>query len=110
METKKVLILHNGNKVIAELSDSNIRIYDSYRFKSSKDMKAILSELGEHGSQAINTMPNGAMLREWRAHNFIYVLHLFRSYTKDVDLNIGNPWYIKALYAIFSVLYSLVPS
>lgn len=112
MGTTRVLILRNGNKVTADLSDDNTRIYDSYRFKSSVDMKAILHELGLHGGyySAINTLPDKDMLREWRAHNFLYVLHLFRSHTKDVDLNTGNSWYIKALYATLSVLYSLVPS
>lgn len=112
MGTQKVLIWYNGNKVTAELSDDNTKIYDSYRFRSPKDMKAILSEPGKHGGyyMAINTMLNNDMLREWRAHNFLYALHLFRSHTKDVDLNTGKPWYITTLYAIFSVLYSLVPS
>lgn len=112
METTRVLIWYNGNKVTAELSDDNTRIYDSYRFRSSKDMRAILSELGKQSGycMAINTMLNSDMLREWRAHNFMYSLHLFRSHTKDVDLNTGKSWYIKALYAMFSVLYSLVPS
>ena len=29
-------------------------------------------------------------VREWKGHNRLYKLHLFRSHTKDVDLNENN--------------------
>lgn len=113
METQHILVEYKGNKVCADLSTTNTRIQDSYRISSRSDMKAILKELRERScgaDLAINLLSINEMVREWRAHNLLYNLHLFRSHTKDSDLNTGNPWYLKVLYAIVSALYCLVPS
>ena len=31
-----------------------------------------------------------SMIREWRSHNLFYQLHVFRSRTKDDDLEVGQ--------------------
>lgn len=113
MGTQHILVWYKENKVYADLSTTNTRIQDSYRISSKSDMKAILEELRERScstDMAINLLSINEMVREWRAHNLLYDLHLFRSHTKDVDLNIGNPWCLKVLYAVVSLLYCLVLS
>lgn len=94
MGTQHILVWYKENKVYADLSTTNTRIQDSYRISSKSDIKAILEELRERScstDMAINLLSINEIVREWRAHNLLYDLHLFRSHTKDVDLNIGNP-------------------
>lgn len=38
-----------------------------------------------------------SLINEWKAHNLLYDLHLFRSHTRNVDLN-NEPWYRKVIY------------
>ena len=45
-----------------------------------------------------------SLINEWRSHNLLYDLHIYRDRTKDVDLN--NETIIKRIcYSILSVLY-----
>lgn len=46
------------------------------------------------------------LIREWRSHNLLYELGLFKDRTKDVDLN-ENPLYLKIGYYILSLIYYL---
>lgn len=41
---------------------------------------------------------------EWATHNFLYMLHILRSHTKDVDLNYPQPWYINWAYNVIGCL------
>ena len=41
---------------------------------------------------------------EWAVHNVLYKLGLWRSHTKDVDLNYPIKWYVEVLYVIFGTL------
>ena len=34
-----------------------------------------------------------SQVHEWRAHNFFYKLGVFRSRTRDVDLELKQPWH-----------------
>ena len=46
------------------------------------------------------------LVREWRAHNLLYDLWLFRSHTRDVDLDSeGNGPKYQWLWNILSALY-----
>ncbi len=46
-----------------------------------------------------------SMVREWRAHNFFYLIHVFRSRTKDVDLELSQPWYRELFCRVVSFFY-----
>ena len=39
-------------------------------------------------------------VREWKGHNKLYNLHLFRSRTKDVDLEEPSKWYLEFIWLI----------
>lgn len=87
-----------------------ITIYDSYKIKTKADMNFILTVIKYNYSDIndddyiFNQVNRESMINEWRGHNLLYNLHLFRSHTKDVDIN-KNPWYLKAGYWILSKLY-----
>jgi hypothetical protein len=49
-------------------------------------------------------IPIKDLINEWKTHNLFYDLHLFRSHTKDVDLN-KHSWFIKLIYSILSKFY-----
>lgn len=107
---QSILIWYNNEAVKADLSKINTTIYESWRFKTVTDMTKIIEELREKSTDkeaAICTLGTKEMIREWRSHNLLYTLGLFRTHTEDVDLNTDNPWYLKVAYAVVSPFYSL---
>jgi hypothetical protein len=93
------------HKVIISLN--NIHIEDSYQIKDIFGMLSFLELIQEQtdGSTTIfKKRSYGSLICEWRVHNLLYDLHLFRSHTKDVDLN-NIKWYYNLIYIILSPLY-----
>lgn len=41
-----------------------------------------------------------SMQLEWATHNALYNMGLFRSHTKDVDIEAEQAWWLKAAYAV----------
>ena len=41
---------------------------------------------------------------EWSAHSFLYMLGIFKSHTKDVDLESPQKWYLSIGYAIVGAI------
>lgn len=104
---KKLIVRHKDFALKVCTSITNTLILDSYIVKSKRDMKSILEIIRSNVSDrcAIHKRSISGMIYEWRVHNLLYSLGIQRERTKDVDLNIGQPWYIKALYFIVSPLY-----
>lgn len=104
---KKLIVRHKDFALKAHTSMTNTLILDSYLVKSKRDMKAILEIIKSNVSNryAIHKRSISGMVHEWRVHNLLYSLGIQREETKDVDLNIGQPWYIKVLYFILSPFY-----
>lgn len=71
------------------ISDKVIHIQDSYKIKTKKEMTEILNSFREQYPEnyILKTRSNSSLIREWKGHNFLYELRLFRSHTKDVDLD-----------------------
>ena len=89
------------------VTKDNIHIKDSYKITKEDDMVRVLTKIKiTYYSSAyfFYMMPYRTLIDEWKAHNLLYDFHLFRSHTKDADLN-KNPWYIKVVYSILSRLY-----
>lgn len=98
---KKLLFVYNLNHFRVDLSEDNTRIYSSYKVKTRKDIKRFLVKLqaiDKHKEFAISKRSLLGMVLEWRAHNTLYNLHLFRSHTKDVDLEYPQKWYMKVVW------------
>lgn len=85
----------------------NTSIYDSYKIHSISDMKNILNIIKKSYDEtfAINKISMFNMINEWRTHNLLYSLGIFKNRTKTVDINSDKPKYTYVLYAICSFFY-----
>lgn len=91
----------------AIVSMTNTHIVDSYLVKSKKAMEEYLQRLRDESSpeMSVNMRDIASQVREWRAHNFFYFLHVFRNRTKDVDLELKQPWYRELFCNVVSFFY-----
>ena len=85
------------------VSKNSIHIEDSYLISKNEfgnELKKIEdSYTGEIDVFKYRTYES--LEKEWAVHNLCHNLHLFRSHTKDVDLNYPQIWYESFLYSIF---------
>ena len=70
-------------------------------------MRSFLEELREEvpSDMAVNQRSLPSLVAEWRAHNFFYSLHVFRSRTKDVDMELRQTWWREAFCRVVSFFY-----
>ena len=78
----------------AKVTPTNTHIMDSCLITSKEDIRAYLQELRDTSDpeMAVNQRDMESQVREWRSHNFFYKFHVFRSRTKDVDLELKQSW------------------
>ena len=95
------------NDTLISISKKNIKIYNSYCIRSENDMKNILKYIyqiaAENNITYRRTMQSHII--EWQAHNFLYDYNLFKSHTKDVDLNDNENNIRRCIYFFLSFLY-----
>lgn len=77
-----------------------VTICDAYKIRKKNDMIKILVaflvvEQYEPKKRFITSW-----LKEWRAHNRLYRLGLFRTHTRDCDLEENEKWYRLLIYEI----------
>lgn len=93
MENIKVL----GIKIKYNAAD--VRILNPRKAKSEEFMKSVLKEFkfrtGFVSKRSINSW-----VREWKAHNRLYKLGLFKEHTIDCDLEENEKWYRLIAYLI----------
>lgn len=84
---------------------ANIRIFESYKITDVASMRTMLNSLDASRilNRSIYSLEN-----EWLVHNLFYKLHLFRSRTKDVDLNSDVNFVAKFLYFIIGNIYRII--
>ena len=94
-----------SNNVI--ISPTNTHILNSYLVRSKEAMRAFLQNLRDTVSpeMAVNQRDIESQVREWRSHNLFYFLHVFRSRTKDVDLELTQTWYRELFCRVVSFFY-----
>ena len=70
-------------------------------------MRQYLAQVREAAAEdaAVNRRGLESMVREWRSHNFFYKLHVFRSRTKDVDLELKQSWWRELFCRVVDFLY-----
>ena len=86
---------------------TNTHITDSCMVQSKADIRAFLENLRESSApeMAVNQRDLESQVREWRSHNFFYRIHVFRSRTKDVDLELKQTWYRELFCRMVSFFY-----
>ena len=85
------------------VSKNSIHIEDSYLISKNEfgnELKKI-EDLYAGETSVFKYRTYESLEKEWAVHNLCYNLHLFRSHTKDVDLNYPQIWYESCLYNIF---------
>ncbi len=85
----------------------NTRIMDSCLIKSKQAMRDYLTKVRETVApeMAVCRRDIESQVREWRAHNFFYHIHVFRNRTHDVDLELKQTWYRELFCRIVSFFY-----
>lgn len=91
----------------ATTTPTNTHIVDSCLVKSKEDIRAYLQKLRDASSpeMAVNQRDMESQVREWRSHNFFYKFHVFRSRTKDVDLELKQNWLRELFCRVVSFFY-----
>lgn len=91
----------------ATVTPSNTHINDSCLIRSKEDMRGYLRDLREvsQPDMSVNQRDLESQVREWRSHNFFYRLHVFRSRTKDVDLELKQSWWREMICRVVDFVY-----
>lgn len=86
---------------------TNTHILDSASVRSKADMREFLLKVRAQSSpdMAVCRRDLESMIREWRSHNLFYQLHIFRSRTKDVDLELCQSWCRELFCCVVSFFY-----
>ena len=89
---------------VCDITVGNIRILDSYKITSKPEMVEILYSIQHnHPECKVFKRSYTSLVREWRTHNLLYKLGLFKSHTKDTDLNYPIKWYEEFIYSILGL-------
>lgn len=94
--------------MLVNVSKNNIHIEDSYKVNTREDIQMILNDIrAKHSLEECDVLKrtDKSLINEWCAHNLFYNLHLFRSHTKDVDLNYPQSKITEIVYSIVSIFY-----
>ena len=91
----------------AIVTPTNTKIVDSCQVKSKESIRDYLQQLREAVPEemAVNQRDIESQVREWRSHNLFYKFHVFRSRTKDVDLELKQAWYRELFCRVVSFFY-----
>ena len=89
------------------VSDNNIRIENGYLVRG-REFGFVLNCIRENEPNEVTAnRSNYSLACEWALHNALYKLGLFRSHTKDVDLN--YPCRLEWLYIVLGcIIYPFV--
>lgn len=85
-----------------EYDDANVRIIDSYKITDSIEMLATLMKFKKITKYKTKRTIR-SWLKEWKSHNRLYKLGLFRSHTKDCDLEENEKKHRLIAYEILGI-------
>lgn len=80
---------------VSSVTDTNIHIVNSYQIESKVVMEHILMDIQEDypDIRVFKERSMKSLINEWVGHNNLFKLHLFRSHTTSVDLQVPVKWY-----------------
>lgn len=83
--------------------ENNTHIEDSYK-STDLNLEVCYIIRERYLRHLPRTRSFDSYVREWKAHNRLYKLGLFRSHTKDCDLEEPIKWYHEIIYFILGVI------
>lgn len=100
-------LYENKYKLPVGVSYNNITIFDSYQIKSHRDMEGFLYDILKDNDikEMLKHRSVKDMISEWRVHNLLFKLGIYKEKTKNVDFESYPNKYLKILYYIGSVFY-----
>lgn len=95
------MVKDKGRGIMNEIiyTIDNTKVIDSYKI-TDIDIEVMEIIRERHRRKLPVTREFDSYVREWKAHNNMYNLHLFRSHTKDVDLEENQKLIYKIIYWI----------
>ena len=90
-----------GLKIIC--NEDNIKIKQSYIITNIKRMEEILTTILERTTIYKTKRTLKSLLKEWKSHNRLYKIHLFRKHTSDCDLESNQKLFYKIAYFILGI-------
>ena len=85
-----------------QYNESNVRIVDSYKQTSPFLMEYILKRFREKTGYCSKRSLK-SWLKEWKTHNRLYRLGLYRTHTKDCDLEENEKLHRLIIYQILGI-------
>ena len=92
------------NDLFINISNNNIHIHDSFKIHKKEDKINILNKIISYYPEILNKRSFKSMLKEWRAHNILYRLGLFKKQTKHTDLEFNQNLIHKIIYFLISLI------
>ena len=92
------------NDLKITISNTNIHLHDSFKIKTKEEKLFILHEIINVFPKILEYRTIKSMLREWRAHNILYKLHILRESTKHTDIEFKQNFIFKIGYFLISLL------
>ena len=96
--------------MLIKVSKNNIHIENSCEVNTREDMQIVLTDIrADYSLEESDVLKrtDSSLIKEWRVHNVLYNLHLFRTHTKDVDLNYPQSKMIEIAYSIAYFIVSI---
>ena len=96
--------------MLIKVSKNNIHIENSCEVNTREDMQMVLNDIrANHSLEESDVLKrtDSSLIKEWRVHNVLYNLHLFRTHTKDVDLNYPQSKIIEIAYSVAYFIISI---
>ena len=85
-----------------EYDDNFIRIVNSHKIQDQLQMMLIL-RLFKAKTSFTSKRTLNSWIKEWKVHNRLYNLGLFRKHTKDCDLEENEKWWRLLAYQILGI-------
>jgi len=86
------------------VTDKCLTIRDSFRVVSSQQMVEMLDIIRKEAADGYNPVlenrTNRSFVKEWLCHNLAYRLRLFRTHSKDCDMEYPQVWYQKVVWQV----------
>ena len=84
---------------VIHYDESVVSIEDSYKITCEDEMFDILTKF-EYETKYYSKRSIISWIKEWKSHNRLYKLGLFRKHTKDCDLEENEKWWRLLIYEI----------